>query len=345
MSDSHSYPVAIIGAGPVGLELAAALKRADIDYIHFDKGAIGQTMFWWPPQTQWFSSNERIGIAGVPVTTPDQAKATREQYLAYLRTVAVTHNLQIKTHQPVESITREGDGYTLVTRRGDITETYRAEKIVLAIGDTERPKRIDIPGEDLPHVTHVLEDPHKYFQRKLLIVGGKNSAAEAALRCYHAGASVTIACRAHSFDKKHIKHWLLPELMGRIQRREIACHYRLEPTAITPNDVAFKQLNTNDALTLEADFVLLATGFVADMTLFKQLGVELTGDNEVPAFNPDTMETNLPGVYVAGTATAGTQNHYTVFLENCHVHTTRIFNHLLGKQPPSTPAPNAAPET
>ncbi len=286
-----------------------------------------------------------VAIAGVPLLTPDQAKATREQYLAYLRTVVTTHDLKVHTHTRVESIKPDGDGFLLTTTSADQTTTYRAQRIVLAVGDTETPKQLGIPGEDLPNVTHVLEDPHKYFQRRLLIVGGKNSAAEAALRCYHAGVDVTMAYRRDAFDKKHVKYWLLPELIGRIQRDEIACHYRCEPVEITPGRVTVRHTEDGSTFDIETDFVLLATGFVADMSLFKQLGIELSGDNETPAFDPDTMQTNAPGVYVAGTATAGTQNRYTVFLENCHIHTTRIVNHLLGQAPPPSPVPNELPES
>lgn len=339
------YTVAIVGAGPVGLELAVALKRAGIDYVQFDKGTIGQTMFWWPPQTQWFSSNERIAIAGVPLLTTDQRKATREEYLTYLRTVARAFDLKVRTHEPVTDITRDGDGFVITSTHGQQTHTCRAQKVVLAVGDTEMPKRLEIPGEGLPHVTHVLEEPHKYFQRRLLIVGGKNSAVEAALRCWHAGVEVTLACRADGIDAKHVKYWLRPELIGRIKRHEIAAHFGVEPVEIKPTHTVMRHTKTGETFNLDCDFVLLATGFVADMSLFRRLGVELIGDNALPMFDEETMETNAPGVYVAGTATAGTQNRYTVFLENCHIHTDRIVHHLQDKAPPETPEDRQLPET
>lgn len=329
------HDIAVVGAGPIGLELAAALKRHGIDYVHFDKGAIGQTMFWWPPQTQWFSSNERIAIAGVPLVTTDQRKATREEYLAYLRTVVRTFDLKVHTHEPVVAITgREGD-FTLATDRRGVRGAHRARRIVLAVGDTDRPRTLDIPGEGLPHVSHVLEEPHKYLQRKLLIVGGKNSAAEAALRCWHAGVEVAMSYRGDGFDKRHVKYWLLPELLGRIQRREIVCHYRTRPVEIKPTRVVLRRIDDDGTFEVDADFVLLATGFVADQTLFESIGIELHGEARAPQHDPDTMRTNVPGVYVAGTAIAGTQSSYHVFLENCHVHVDRIVAHLRGEGPPA----------
>ena len=348
MTDAtHTHDVAIVGAGPIGLELAVELKRAGFDAVQFDKGTIGQTMYWWPPATQWFSSNERIAIAGVPLLTPDQRKATREEYLAYLRTVARTFDLRIRTHEPVLDIARDDDGraFSLTSAARGATRITRARKVVLAVGDTDHPKRIGVPGEDLPHVSHVLHDPHHYFQRDLLIVGGKNSAAEAALRCWHAGVRVTMSYRGEAFHERHVKYWLLPELRGRIQRGEIACRYRTAPVRITPAAVTLRQLDTGETFDAPCDFVLLATGFVADTSLYRRAGIELTGGNEIPRFDEPTMQTNVPGVYVAGTATAGTQNHYTVFLENCHVHVHRIVAHPRGLPPPAAPPPNQLPET
>jgi thioredoxin reductase (NADPH) len=326
--------IVLIGAGPIGLEMAAALKRAGLDYVHLEKGTVGQTMFWWPPQTQWFSSNERISIAGVPIQTVDQRKATREEYLAYLRQVVRTFDLKVHTWEPVTAIERDGEAFTVTTDRRGEARAYRGGRVILAVGDTDKPRRLGIPGEDLPHVTHLLEDPHKYFQRKLLIVGGKNSAVEAALRCWHAGVDVTLAYRHDAFDKQAVKYWLLPELLGRIKRGEVACHYNVEPTRITPRHVTLTPTAGGEPFDVEADFVLLATGFVADMSLFAKAGVELRGELQEPAFDEQTMETNVPGLYVAGTAVAGTQQSYRVFLENCHVHVDRILAHLRGEAPP-----------
>src|SRR5882724_10142565 len=176
--------VAVVGAGPIGIELAVALKRAGVDYLHFDARQIGHTISWFAPQTRFFSSNERIAIAGVPLETADQTKATREQYLGYLRSVVRQFNLRIQTYEPVTIITHEADSFRLQTAKSE----YRAKKIVLATGGTERPRMLGVAGENLPHVSHYFQDPHTYFGKELLIVGGRNSAVEAALRCHYAGA-------------------------------------------------------------------------------------------------------------------------------------------------------------
>ncbi len=333
----HIHDIALVGAGPIGIELAVALKRAGFAYVHLEKGAIGQTMFWWPPETQWFSSNERIGIAGVPLLTAGQQKATREQYLTYLRTVVQAFDLDIHTHEPVTTIERTGEGFEVTTDRMGLTRTYLARKLILAVGDTDRPRLLGVPGEDLEHVTHVLEDPHKYFQRRVVVIGGKNSAAEAALRCWHAGAHVTICHRGPGFDRRAIKYWLLPEIVGRIDRGEMTCHHNVHVRRILPSHVEVEREGTGEAFDIPADFIIAATGFIADTSLFRQVGVTLQTDREAPEHDVQTMQTNVPGVYVAGTAVAGTQQSYEVFLENCHVHVDRIMAHISGHAPPPDP--------
>src|SRR5215210_1298465 len=174
--------VAIIGGGPIGIEMAVALKRHDIPYIHFESKQIGQTMSWWPPMTRWFSSNERIAIAGLPLQTIDQQKATREDYLRYLRTVVEQFDLRINTYEPVTTIEKASSGFLISTDGQRGPQRYQAQRIILATGGTAYPRALNIPGENLPHVSHYMADPHTYFRKRVLVVGGRNSAVEAALR-------------------------------------------------------------------------------------------------------------------------------------------------------------------
>src|SRR5687767_12533449 len=167
----HTTDVALVGAGPIGLELAVALKRAGIDYVHFDAKQIGYTISWFPPQTRFFSSNERIAIAGVPLETPDQNKATREQYLAYLRTVVREHQLEVNSYEPVVGIDHVGDEFVVTTTARGGRRTYRCSKIVLATGGTDHPRKLGIAGENLPHVSHYFGEAHDYFDTDLLIIG------------------------------------------------------------------------------------------------------------------------------------------------------------------------------
>ncbi|HEX4054559.1 MAG TPA: NAD(P)-binding domain-containing protein [Tepidisphaeraceae bacterium] len=336
--------LAIIGAGPIGIELAVAFKRAGIDYLHFDARQIGYTISWFAPQTRFFSSNERLAIAGVPLFTPDQTKCTREQYLAYLRSVVVQFDLNIKTYEPVVNIAHKSGEFLLTTRRGGGECKYRVKKLVLATGGTDHPRRLDVRGHDLPHVSHYFQDPHEYFQKDLLIVGGRNSAVEAALRSHYAGARVSMSYRKPQFDAASIKYWLWPEMNGLIQSGKLKAHFNTTLKEIRPGGAVLLG-DGGKTIEVPADFVLLLIGYEADMTLCKMAGVELKQPGNAPTFDPATMQTNVPGVYVAGTAMGGTQERYAVFIENCHVHTQRIMASLTGAAPPPAPAPVERPES
>jgi thioredoxin reductase (NADPH) len=350
-----SSDIAIVGAGPIGLELAVALKCAGLDYAHFDARQIGYTISWWPRNTYFFSTTERIEIAGVPAHTTTQQRLTGEEYLAYLRGIVEQFDLAVRTYEPVARIERSQPGFTLHTTPLTGPATHTCRKLVLAIGDMHRPTLLGVPGEDLPHVSHYFSDPHLYFRKRLLIVGGRNSAAEAALRCWRAGARVTLSYRRAVFDPKSVKHWILPDLQAQIEAGTIDFLSETLVKEIRPGLVLLERCRLRDArggrvedgepaspvefaptgevVKAPADFVLLLTGFQADQSLFEQAGVSLLGQSRTPQFNPVTMETNVPGLFVAGTAAAGSQRRYTLFIENTHVHVGRIVQALTGRWP------------
>ncbi len=332
------YEIAIVGAGPIGIELAVLLKRAGVRYIHFDARQIANTMTWWPRNTTFFSTTERLAIAGVPIQNNHQGRITGEDYIAYLRAVVEQFDLPIHSYEPVTSIQRSQDGFALSTLPQTGAHSYRARRVVLAIGDMHYPNWLNIPGEDLPHVSHYFRDPHDYFRRRLLVVGGKNSAVEAALRCWRAGAQVTISYRKPTFDKDRVKHWLLPDLEAQIEAGTIAFLPETLPLAIRPGCVELLRLQDGRPLPEETfvhatDFVLLATGFRGDQSLLEMAGVELRGLNRMPVFDPATMESNVPGLYIAGTVAAGIQQRYTLFIENCHEHAAKIAAAVTGDRP------------
>ena len=357
--ENERTDVILIGAGPIGLELAAALKKNRIDYLHFDAKQIGYTISWFAPQTKFFSSNERIAIAGVPLETPDQSKATREQYLAYLRTVVQLFDLDVRTYEPIVAIDRVASEFVVTTNPRAGRRAYRTGKVVLCTGGTDHPRKLNIPGGDLPHVDFYFRDPHTYFARDVLIIGGKNSAVEAALRCHHAGARVSMSYRRDQLPEKSIKYWLLPEINHLMQTGRIKSYFPTTPVAITPTHVTLQRTSSSSSpspgtpgegrgegsFDVPADFILALIGYEQDTTLFNLAGVQLVGDCRAPAYDDRTMETNVSGLYVAGTAVAGTQSKYTLFIENCHVHVDRIVAALTGSTPPAAPAPLAQPES
>lgn len=323
----HLIPVLIVGAGPIGLELAVALKRAGIGYVQLDAAQIGSTIAWYAPQTHFFSSPERIAIAGVPLQTLDQTKATREEYLAYLRAVALQFDLKVETFERVTSIDRQADGtFEVRSTRRDGERVRRARNVVLAIGDMHRPKLLGVPGEELPHVSHYFADPHTYFRSRVLVVGGRNSAIEAAIRCVRVGAEVTLSYRKAELDADHIKFWLFPEIRGMIRDSRMTFLPDTTVLAIRPDAVTL-----SGGHTIDADFVLLLTGYEQDPHLYQQAGIELAGPRRQPVVDSRTMETNVPGLYVAGTGAAGTQASSTrEFIETSHVHVERILAALTG---------------
>jgi len=333
----HETDTLIVGAGPIGLELAVSLKRAGVDYVHLEAGQLAHTITWYPKQARFFSSPERIAISGVQLVTPDQTKATREQYLAYLRGVAQQFDLPVNTYEKVTDIKRDPDGgpFQVISKRGQERRHYLAEHLVLAVGDMHMPRMLHIPGEDLPHVSHYFDEPNMFFGKRLLIVGGRNSAVEAALRCNRAGAHVSVSFRQANFDPTAVKYWLLPEIEALIKHGQITFFPSTRPVRI--NHDAVELVSTaqppQPKRTVPADFVLLLTGYVQDTTLFDMAGVRLVGENQAPECDPETMMTNVPNLFIAGTAAAGTQNRFRLFIENCHPHVTRITRAITGHDP------------
>ena len=342
--------VLILGAGPIGIELAVALRQAGLPYLHLEAGQIGATIAWYAPATRFFSSPERIAIAGVPFNTQDQSKATREEYLTYLRSVVQQFDLEIRTYRRATRIERLPDGSFELSAQSshqpaDTVERYRCRRLVLAIGDLHGPRRLSIPGEDLPHVSHYLADPHTYFRQKGLIVGGKNSAVEAAIRCFRVGSRVTLSYRGPEFNPDRIKFWLLPEIRSLCRDDRVHFLPATVPRQILPDRVLLERLDPatgapGETLEVPADFVLLLTGYQQDPTLFQQLGIQLDGPGLKPHFDEQTMETNVPNLYIAGTASAGTQlGGVTTFIETCHVHVQRIVAALTGGSTKELAAP------
>jgi thioredoxin reductase (NADPH) len=340
--------VLLIGAGPIGIELAVALKARGIHYVHLEAGQIGSTIAWYAPQTHFFSSPERIAIAGVPLQTLDQTKATREEYLTYLRAVVLQFDLRIETFERVISLRKSADGgFEAVSGRASGPRQWRARNVVLAIGDMHRPRLIGVPGEELPFVSHYFGDPHQYFRRRVLIVGGQNSAVEAAIRCHRVGADVTLCYRGRELDPNRIKFWLLPEIRSLIRDGRVRWLPSTVVREIRGDGVLLDRCET-DAFAGEVitDAVLLLTGYEQDSDLFEQTSVTLDGAGRRPRFDEQTMETDVPGLFVAGTGSAGTQfGGVKEFIETSHVHVARIVAALTRTAPPAEMPSYELPES
>ena len=338
--------IVLIGAGPIGLEMAVALRDAGLEYVHLEAKQVGNTVSWFPQQARFFSSPERIAICGVPLQTVDQSKATREDYLAYLVGIVQQFKLPIRSYERVTRVrkTEEKYPYEIETVRSDGNRHYRAKRVIFTIGDMHHPRPLTLPNGDLvegfslPHVSSYFNEPHPFFDQRLLIVGGRNSAVEAAIRCYRVGAKVSLSYRRAELDSS-IKYWLKPEIEWLIRHGEIDFFPQTIPSRITPTHVQLSHVDQELKLTDQPpknapfDFVLSLIGYQMDSSLYQEAGIALTGSGQAPQHDSKTMETNLPGVYVAGTGAAGTQMRFKLFIENCHAHVVRIMRHLTGNDP------------
>jgi thioredoxin reductase (NADPH) len=331
--------VAIVGGGPIGLELAAALAEVDVDYRLLEARQIGHTISTWPRHTHFYSTAERIAIAGVPIPIVDHEHITGEQYLAYLRAVAQQFDLQINAYERVTAVEPIDDTFRLRTRTRIGEQEYESQHVVLATGDMNSINKLGIPGEGLSHVSHRLDDPHRYFGQRLLVVGGGNSALEFAARCWRAGAEVTLSYRRAKFNPLFVKSRLVEDFRTLTREDKITFLPRTAPLEIGPASVTLAPTRGGEPVDGErtehpTDFVLLCTGYVADLNLFEQAGVTIEGPpGMIPRFDPDTMETNVPGLYVAGTAASGQQARHRLFIETSHHHVTRIVEDISGRTP------------
>jgi len=339
------YDAILIGAGPIGIEMASVFKRAGISYLHLEAGALGETITRWPRDTQFFSSPEWIAIAGVPIQTRGQEIVTGEQYLAYLRQVVEIFDLDIRTYERVTAIAGSVGDFRVTTRDlAGAEQRYASRTVVLATGDMNSPRSIGVPGEELPHVSHYWSTPHRYFQRRLLIVGGRNSAVEAALRCWRAGVKVAISYRGALLDEKRLISRLHLEIdllirngqidfypltapvefrPGRTVLRGVESEANLAETAHSAHGAAARVIAPGASEEVDTDFVYLATGFEMDQSLYASLGIATEGEEKRPVHDPATMESNVPGVYIVGTSIGGNQRGYKVFITTSHVHCTR----------------------
>jgi len=241
--------------------------------------------------------------------------------------------LKIRTYERVELATRApGGGFELRTRAVDGEHRFHVDNVVLAVGAMHAPRMLGIPGEELPHVHHYFRDPHDYFAKKLLVVGGRNSAVEAAVRCQRAGAEVTLSHRGADFDPKSVKFWLLPEIRSMIRDDRVRYLPRTCPVEIGHGTVRLVSMESGEEQIVDADFVLAMTGYRQATPLFDMLGVDMQGPDRKPRYDPETMETNVPGVFIAGTAIAGTPvERVSVIVETCHVHVPRIVGAITGR--------------
>jgi thioredoxin reductase (NADPH) len=319
---TEQFKLAIIGAGPIGLACALAAQKAGIDYVILEKGCLGNSLYNYPANMTFFSTSERLEIGGVPFVSVNN-KPTRAEALEYYRRVTVAHHLNVRLFETVSKIEQKDDLFLIETSK----KHYIVHQIIIAIGFYDLPYTINVPGENLTKVTHYYKDPHHYAFQKVLIVGAQNSAADAALETWRKGAQVTMVIRKQEIGKR-VKYWVRPDIVNRIEEGSIKAYYNSSIVSIHPHTV---ELDTPEGpVTIENDWVIAMTGYQPNLGFLEKIGIQLSNDAQrKPQFNPDTHESNVKGIYLAGVICGGMDTH-ALFIENSREHAEKIIASIVG---------------
>ncbi|WP_164668742.1 YpdA family putative bacillithiol disulfide reductase [Virgibacillus doumboii] len=310
----------IIGGGPCGMSCAIELQERGISPLIIEKENVVNTIYNFPTHQTFFSSSEKLEIGRLPFITEKQ-KPVRIQALAYYRAVAERKDLRINTFEKVTGIKSKGGTFQIETEKinGEICE-YQTDTAIIATGYYDQPNKINIPGEELSIVTHYFKEAHPYFNKNVTVIGGKNSAVDAALELHKAGANVTVLYRGEEYSKS-IKPWILPEFDSLVRKSKVMMEFNATPIKITYDKVLYSV--NGETKEIQNDFVFAMTGYKPDHDFLKKAGVLIDDESGRPKFNEDTLETNVPGIYVAGVVAAGYNNN-EIFIENGRHHGEKI---------------------
>ena len=331
----------IVGAGPCGLAVAISAQRAGLSARVLDAGSVVSTITQYPYYVSFFSTAEKLSLGGIPFVVATD-KPTRRDGLAYYRAVVRHFGLDVRLYERVISLERQDDGWTVHSFTSDgAEEQTRAKSVVIATGYFGSPNYLSVPGEDLPHVRHVYREGHEAFDQDVVVVGGGNSAAEAALDLWRAGARVTLVHFGPDFDKR-IKPWVLPDFVNRAREGAIATRWNSRVGRIKPGVAVV--LTPSGEEDIAARFVYVMTGFAPNTDLLREVGVPVDPVTGIPAHDPDTLETVITGLFIAGVVVAGFDAN-KVFIENGRFHGDKIVARLLGQPTPAPPRLSAELDT
>jgi thioredoxin reductase (NADPH) len=341
MSEASLHDVLVIGAGPTGMACAIDAQRAGLSVVLVDKGCLTNSLFHYPAHMTFFTTPELLEIGDMPFSSPNQ-KPTRAEALEYYRKVAAHYALDVRQYENVDRIAgSDGDFSVRTTDRFGRNLVHRARKLIVSTGYYDLPNILGIAGEDLPKVEHYYNDPHPFFLQDVLVIGGKNSAAIAALDLWRHGARVTLVHRGAELHR-HIKYWIKPDIENRIKNGEIAAYFNTTVSEITEDSVTL--LTPDGAKVIPNQFVFALTGYHPDFAFIESLGIQLDAANDrCPVCDPATLESNVPGIYLAGVIVAGERTN-EIFIENGRFHGALIAADLACKLRHIDAAQPIAPE-
>ena len=325
---SELIDLAVIGAGPCGIAVGAAAANAGLRAILYDKGCVTNSLVNYPYYMTFFSTARKLEIGGVPFTIAD-SKPTRREALGYYRRVVQYYDLDVRQYEEVMSVEGQRGDFLLQTRaRTGAESTLRARAVVVATGGFHEPNFLDVPGEELPKVKHYYQEPYPFYDQDVLVVGAGNSSVESALETYRAGARVTMV---HLFDgiDRGVKPWVVPDIQNRLENGEIEVFWRHQIQEIRLASVVLRKMDSDETVEIPNDWVLAMTGWRPDRRFISGLGISIDDETGIPAHDPDTMETNVPGIYIAGVLAAG-YNANKIFIENGKLHGPKIVEAVSG---------------
>lgn len=323
----HWADAIIIGAGPTGLACAIEIEKTGLRALVIEKGCVVNSLFHYPANMVFFTTPELLEIGDIPFSSANQ-KPTRDEALEYYRKVAQRYKLRIAQYQKVEAVNgSDGDFRVTATDAQGRIHDYHAKKIVLATGYYDRANQLGIPGETLPKVLHYYHEAHPYYDTDVLVIGGKNSAAISALELWRRGARVTLVHRGEKLHD-HIKYWIRPDIENRIANGEIPAYFKSQVKEVRADSVVIQ--TPDGEVELHNDFVFALTGYHPDYDFLRSMGLELSEEQKRPVCDPQTLESNVPGIYVAGVIVAGSRTN-EIFIENGRFHGGQIASDLRSK--------------
>lgn len=333
-SQELTLDVLVVGAGPCGLAAAISAQNAGLATLVMDAACVVSSITQYPTYATFFSTAEKLSLGGLPFVI-SEPKPTRRDALTYYRAVVRHFGLRIRQYERVDAIERTGDAFVVrSTRRGGGKYQTRARAVIVATGYWGSPNLLNVLGEELAHVSHTYKEGHYAFQQRAVVVGGGNSAAEAALDLWRAGAQVTLVHFGADFDKK-IKPWVLPDFNNRVAEGQIGVRWNSRVASIDAEHVTLRRQD-NTIEKLRADHVFLMTGFAPNVDLLQRAGVTIDASTGIPAHQPGTFETDVPGIFIAGVVVAGYDAN-KVFIENGRFHGDAIVARLTGRPVPAAP--------